>query len=345
MGAPGGSFLGVWGDEAGRRAFLAGGFVGLDPARAPRGVAGRLVEYRAPGRFVTRCMVDAALWWASGVATTSGQVEVWAAGDQGRVLRYREGRCEELPVVPASTAERPTFWGVLARAPNDVWLVGGSPRPDGPRGVLLHGDGLTWSQATLPPRAAAENLYKIAADGPALVVVGSGGLVLRLDSPGAEWREISPSAGPRARLFTVHCALGACAAVGGAGNGVWLTSRGGPWRSVRTPEEDEGDPLPGLNGVWVRGADDAYAVGVDGLVMHLAADGLLRARAPVTTATLHGVGGFGRVVLAVGGELGNATPMQRGVILLRDDDAGEVTLDGVSYSSAGLQRSRAGAGQ
>ena len=61
VGVPGGSFLAVWGDSEGRRAFLAQGMVGVDPARLSGGPAGRLVEYQWPGRFTTRCMADSAL--------------------------------------------------------------------------------------------------------------------------------------------------------------------------------------------------------------------------------------------------------------------------------------------
>lgn len=338
-GAPGGSFLGVWGDAQGARAFIAGGFVGVDPARLPRGAAGRVVEYRA-GRLTTRCTTDATLWWVSGVESELG-VDVWAVGDRGRVLRLRDGRCEEVSLGAALPEGAPTFWGVLARAPNDIWIVGGSPRPDGPRGLLLRGDGLTWRREPLPQVATDENLYKIAADGDAMVIVGSGGVVLRRDARDSEWRAIQSPAGARERLFTTHCSEGVCLAVGGVANGVVLRGMGERWSMW----DASLDAFPGLNGVWTRGASEAYAVGADGLVMRLTSDGTRAPRTALTSATLHGVGGFDEVVLAVGGELSNATSTQRGVILLLDEDAGDVTFDGVSYRSGSLQRSRAGAGQ
>ncbi len=343
-GAPGGAFLSVWSDPRGRRAFVVGGYVGLDPARAPRGAAGRLVEYRSAGRFVTRCMVDSALWWVSGVEN-AGTLELWAVGDRGRVVRMRGDRCETLTTELSFQGGDPTFWGVLARAPNDVWIVGGSPRPDGPRGVLLHSDGTAWRQERLPEGAADENLYKITADGDALYVVGSGGLILRRDARDGEWRRVEAPVRPSdQRLFTVSCASNACFAVGGSASGLLLAGEGALWREVRSVEDAAVDDLPGLNGVWARGANDVFAVGVDGFVMHVGG-GIHRPRRPVTTAALHAVGGFGDVVLAVGGELSNPSPTQRGVILVQDDEAKTFTLDGRVYASGGLQGSAGGAGQ
>lgn len=345
-GAPGGAFLSVWGDPRSRRAFVVGGFVGVDPGVVPGGAAGRLVEYRWPGRFITRCTTDSALWWVSGVEGASGALELWAVGDRGRVVRMRADRCEPVTTGLPSTGGEPTYWGVLARAPDDVWIVGGSPRPDGPRGVLLHGDGASWRQERIPESAAGENLYKIAADGDTLYVVGSGGLVLRREARDGEWRRIDAAA--RAsddRLFTVSCANGSCFAVGGSASGFVLTGDGRGWRTLPTAQDASPEDLPGLNGVWARAADDVFLVGAGGATLHFDGGSLRRPRRPLTSATLHAVGGFGEVVLAVGGELSNATPSQRGVILVQGDDAPDVTLDGRAYASGGLQGSRAGAGQ
>ena len=70
-----------------------------------------------------------------------------------------------------------------------------------------------------------------------------------------------------------------------------------------------------------------------------------RTRARSSSATLHAVGGFGDVVIAVGGELSTATPSQRGVILVQDDEATTFTLDGRVYDSGGVMGSAGGAGQ
>jgi len=346
MGAPGGSFLSVWGAARTRRAYLTGGFVGVDPAVVPRGAAGRLVEYRWPGRFITRCTTDRALWWVSGVEGATGAIELWAVGDGGRVVRVRDDRCEPVATGLPTPDGEPTYWGVLARAPDDVWIVGGSARPDGPRGVLLHGDGTSWRQERLPEAARAENLYKIAADGDTLYVVGSGGLVLRRDVRSGEWERLDVAvATSDDRLFTVSCAGGACFAVGGSGAGLVLTGGVGGWNALASVGDASLDALPGLSGVWARGADDVLLVGANGATLHLGGGGLRGPGRPLTAATLHGVGGFDDVALAVGGELSNATASQRGVILVLGDPEPDITLDGRLYTAGAVQGSRPGGGQ
>ena len=59
------------------------------------------------------------------------------------VVRYRAGAtgCETLTVDAVYTQGAPTFWGISAAAADDVWFVGGSALPDGPRGVVVHYDG------------------------------------------------------------------------------------------------------------------------------------------------------------------------------------------------------------
>lgn len=346
IGAPGGALLSVWGDARSQRAFLVGGFVGVDPASVPGGTAGRLVEYRWPGRFITRCTADSALWWVSGVENAAGALELWAVGDRARVLRMRGDRCEPVATGLPSTGGEPTFWGVLARSPDDIWIVGGSARPDGPHGVLLHGDGTSWRQEPIPESAASENLYKVTADGDVLYVVGSGGLILRRGAGDGVWRRIDvqlPTSDHR--LFTVSCAGGACFAVGGSASGLLLTGGDQGWRALSTVGDASLETLPPLSGVWARGADDVLMVGANGATLHLGGGGIRRPLRSLTSATLHGVGGFGEVVIAVGGELSNATTSQRAVILVQHDDAPDITLDGRTYVAGAVQGSRPGAGQ
>lgn len=97
--------------------------------------------------------------------------------------------------------------------------------------------------------------------------------------------------------------------------------------------------------MWARGADDVLMVGANGATLHLGGGGIRRPLRSLTSATLHGVGGFGEVVIAVGGELSNATISQRAVILVQHDDAPDITLDGRTYVAGAVQGSRPGAGQ
>ncbi len=337
-GVPGGALLSVWGNAGDGALYLAGGYVGVDPARVP-GRAGRLVRYRG-GAFTTLCRTDAALWWVHGVAG-----ELWAVGDAGAVLRYRDGACERMSTGLTFSEGAPTFWGVYARAPDDVWIVGGSPRPTGPTGVLVHYDGAGFQRVTaLPPEALGVNLYKVEATDAGLVVVGAGGVVL--ESQGSGWA--ARTSGARTfdnRLFTVSCnplERGLCLAVGGAGSGVLLArdpQEG--WRDLAGLVED----VPGLNGVYFTPREGAYVVGGDGFTMHT--DGFRRYVAPSrTAAALHGVGGLGSLVMAVGGELSTADETQRAVVLLRGEGRASYTFDGVAYAARGtLRSSLGGAGQ
>ena len=283
---------------------------------------------------------DGTLWWVHGVAGA-----LWAVGDAGAVLRYRDGACERMSTGLTFSEGAPTFWGVYARAPDDVWIVGGSPRPTGPTGVLVHYDGAGFQRVTaLPPEALGVNLYKVEATDAGLVVVGAGGVVL--ESRGSGWA--ARTSGARTfdnRLFTVSCnplERGLCLAVGGAGSGVLLArdpQEG--WRDLAGLVED----VPGLNGVYFTPREGAYVVGGDGFTMHT--DGFRRYVAPSrTAAALHGVGGLGSLVMAVGGELSTADETQRAVVLLRGEGRASYTFDGVAYAARGtLRSSLGGAGQ
>lgn len=353
-GVPGGSLLSVWAPPSADSgpAFLAGGFVGVDPARlAGTGMsAGRLVEY-TPGRFVTRCRADAPLWWVHGVEGPGGSVrEVWAAGENGTVLRYRDGRCETLPLGLTFPEGAPTLWGLWAQAPDDVWLVGGSAQPTGPKGVLLHYDGRAFTRPGLvPERARGENLYKIARSTDRYVVVGSEGVAFVTDGASAQEIPTGVTAADN-RLFTASCDGAFCAAVGGVASGLVLTTFMGPDSLRLNGEVSPAGQLPGLNGVFVQDAGNVFAVGVGGFTMHFGMRfprGWVSYVAPRRTeATLHGVGGHRAVVLAAGGELDERTPMQRAVVLVRGDASAQFTFDGRAYAAQGaLRRSLGGSGQ
>ncbi len=344
-GSPTGSFLSAWGSGLRAAAYIAGGFVGVDHARLPANAVGRLVEYTT-GAFRTVCLTDEVLWWTFGAPNADRTAEaVYAVGEGGRVLRYRDGRCETLHVDLTYPEGAPTFWGVYGTRDDDLWLVGGSARPEGPRGVVVHYDGVSFTRETaLPPEAASRNLYKIdgAVDG-RLFVVGEGALTLVRDPRTRAWSRVANNvAQGDDRLFTVSCPRSApydCWAVGGVGGGLVLSGNAAGFS--RNPNLVD---LPGLSGVWVQDDRNIWAVGSDGFTMHF--DGHVNGRIqyhptrPLTEAMLHGVGGIRNsvVILAVGGELGVATPEQRGVILIRGDDSARFQFDGRSYDAAGSLR-------
>jgi len=346
-GSPTGSFLSVRGSAQRRAAYIAGGYVGVDHARLPPGGAGRLVEYTV-GSFRTLCQSDEVLWWAVPVPDPAGESElVFAVGEGARVLRYREGACETVPVEVTFPEGAPTFWGIYGRSADDLWLVGGSNRAEGPKGVLLHYDGAAFRQeAALPPEVAGRNLYKIdgGVDG-RLYVVGEGGLILVRDPRSRAWSRVSSDVTRSDnRLLTISCPRSApyeCWAVGGLGTALVLSGNQAGFST--SPYFSE---LQGLTGVWVQDVRNAWAVGGDGLTMHF--DGHVNGRvnyrpaAPLTTAMLHGVGGRDGVILAVGGELGTPTPDQRGVILVRGDESERFLFDGRSYAATGSLRRTVG---
>ncbi len=341
--APGGSFLGVWGDPAGP-VYLAGGFVGVDPATLGTTPAGRLVEYTGTGTFVTLCTTDHALWWVHGVTDGTGTTAVYASGDAGRVIRYQGGHCDTLDLGLTLPQGAPTLWGISDFSPTDVWFVGGSPQPSGPHGVMLRYDGTAFHPVTtLPADAQGDNLYKIAAWQGQMVVVGENGLVLTVDPSGVVTLMSAPVPTADNRLFTVSCSSDACWAVGGAGSGFMMALATGPggWSVPMFNAQP-----PGLNGVFMQNDANVFMVGVGGFTMHTNGTVYYIPPSAPTMATLHGVGGNESTVIAVGGELDVANPTQHGVVLIRGDNSPGFTLDGVPYAASGsLRTSLGGSGQ
>lgn len=358
-GVPGGALLSVWADPASTRGsphgYVVGGYVGVPHAQITDGRVGRLVEY--VGRdFRTLCTTDEVLWWVTGVRDEAGDLTVYAVGENGRVLRYRRGGCETLGTRASHPPEgAPTYWGARAVGPDELWLVGGSANPAGPKGVVTHYVSGAFSAVAVPSSARVD-LYKIdvARDG-ALVVVGARGVVLERPR-GVESTFVDVHAPVRAddnRLFTVACDPASslareidCLAVGGAGTGTMLARSRGLWRSIEslngTAIEEQ---TPALNGAAIIRGLGAFVVGSRGFVLHTTGQTSLRAN-PLTPATLHGVGGFLDHVVAVGGELSTSDTTQRAVILVQDTLGGNYRFDGVEYVSEGaLRSSLGGAGQ
>lgn len=340
-GAPGGALLSAWvAPGTAHHAWLAGGYVGVDPAAVGDGRVGRLVRYD-DGALTTVCTADRVLWWVQGVRVGDEEV-VFAAGEGGRVLRYRGGRCESLATGDLWPEGAPTFFGLLARSPDDVTFVGGSTG-DGPRGVLLHWDGASFARVDdrLPAAARARTLYKIAEGALGTFIVGEAGTLLQRGADG-RWATVDVSLPPGDdRLFTVACdrVAARCFAVGGSAQGAVLRGDASGWRA---PPGFEG--LPGLAGVSMQDANSTFLVGAYGFTMHTNNVTTYRPTTPSTPAGLHAVGTNASLAVAVGGELDTATVAQRAVVLVRGEAGTRFTFDGRAYEASGTVRPTLGAG-
>jgi len=326
-GAPGGALLGVWVSPIDASAYVCGGYVGVDPARVPAGGAGRLLGYQN-GRFTTPCRTPSVLWW---VFSTEGVV--FAVGEGGAVLRYTLSRgCEALELGGDWSTGPPTFWGVWGPSANDLYLVGGSALPTGPKGVLLHYDGVRFERLAVPSAAREVNLYKVSHGVGRTIVVGASGTVISRADGEAAWQvDEVPGLSPGDTLFTVACTRDetACAAVGGAGTGRALLRTNTGWTLVPLP-----DGLPGLNGVWPENDRSLYLVGRDGRAFRYASPSSVTGTRWLTGDTFHAVAGNDEIVLAVGGEIGNVQPNQRGTVLVRGASEEHFPLDGRVYEAA-----------
>ncbi|TAK30135.1 MAG: hypothetical protein EPO40_08450 [Myxococcaceae bacterium] len=331
-GAPGGALLSAWAPATGRTAYVVGGYVAVEPSLVPGHRAGRLLAY-ANGAFTTACRTASVLWWVQGIGDA-----VWASGEDGTVLRYTpvDHRCVELDIGGEWPRGRPTLWGLWGASAGEIYVVGGSARPDGPHGVMLRYDGHAFTRVELPVAAREVNLYKIARGRDRTYVVGARAtLLVRADSDGTWASVATPEAVAADPLFTVSCAAAGsvCAAVGGTADAQILLRSGFTWMRSAGP-----DGLPGLNGVWVEHDQSIFLVGQQGTAVHFNGRGFYQSPRAPTADTLHGVAGNDSIVLAVGGEIGHALPDQRGTILVRGEAFTNYTLDGITYRASGELR-------
>lgn len=277
-----------------------------DDLYAVGGGASEGVVMRFDGRQWTRVAlgVDAPrLHWIYGF----GRDDLTVVGDRGAVLHWN-GSVWAVQATPT----REPLWGVWGAARNDLWAVGGSGNGDAAP-VLLHSDGTAWESVTLPTitRAGVSAFYKVwgtSADN--VYVVGQRGVVLH--RTGAVWREeLAGVSGDLVSLWGTDA--NHILAVGGRGNALVARWDGRAWTARSL------DPLPGLNGVWMRTPDAAHVVGVNGAVLRIDLATLTPVEEVAPTALdLHSVFGdsAGRLT-AVGGSLGSASGPFVGVAITR----------------------------
>ncbi len=212
--------------------------------------------------------------------------DAWAVGKSGLLLRY-DGQAW----IPQKSPTDAHLRGVFGSGPNDLWIVGDA-------GTILHGDGNAWTVLTPPTKAT---LYGVWADpnGTAWMVgeqgtllkweagkwqvmqpiadvalraiwgrsshdiwsVGEGGTILHFD--GVSWQKTLAAELGGAELTTVWGPSTSPSEMWVAGkDGLIAHRRGSTWQRVK------GQTLSNLQGLWGGPAQDVWAVGDGGLVLH-----------------------------------------------------------------------------
>lgn len=216
----------------------------------------------------------------------SSRKDAWAVGKGGLLLRY-EGQSW----IPQQSSTDAQLRGVYGRGPNDLWAVGDA-------GTVLHGDGNAWTVLKPPTQ---QTLYGVWADakGTAWVVgeqgviakweagmwktlppiaggalraiwgrsdrdiycVGEGGAILHFD--GTSWQQTSAAELSGAELMAVWGPASSPSELWVVGkNGLIAQRRGSTWQRFT------GQTLSNLWGLWGGPAQDVWAVGDGGLVLH-----------------------------------------------------------------------------
>ncbi len=282
------AWLSVWEAKDGST-YFAGGNRNDTGGRIARLVDGTItLEDIPPGPL---------LWWIHGLDNG----EIWAAGEEGRILRKRDGVWEG---TASGLSEKAVLWGIWGTESGAMWAVGGSVRRGGPLGVILRSDDHeTWRVVNDPEIPDDMNLYKVW--GPSddiLYVVGEAGTILHYDR-GVFSRHDVPM---RDLLFTVHGQPGGpTIAVGGMSEGQIFEKKAGAWSKVV-----DGVPF-GLNGISSSEGGRALAVGARGTMLFRQADGAWYPvsedkRSASNRTGIHGAL-MGRDVWAVGGDLDQMT--------------------------------------
>lgn len=240
--------------------------------------------------------------------------------------------CEQGTWQTLSSGLDEALMSVSGSSPKDVWAVG-ADQGRGP--LVLHYDGAAWEK-----RATGEhgNLWWVQAfpDGTALMA-GERGMVLKWTGSAFE-RQATPGFARQ----TVFGLWGASSddvwAVGSSTNGrngfLWHFD-GAAWAEVPLPDDvprKDGE-LPGLFKVWGTGADDVWAVGADGTVLHKSGSAWARVESG-RRETLFAVWGTGGKVFVVGGGA-QAVLLERAGDGFRDVSPTAVSLlQGVSATPA-----------
>lgn len=242
--------------------------------------------------------VEADLWWVQAFA--GGRLHM--SGGGGTFVVGDGDSFEALETPGIGTA-----YGTWGATQDDVWIVGGDPGES--PGFLWHYDGQQVRDATAELGEDLPALFKVfglSADD--VYIVGMDGAAFHYD--GADWSAVN--LGTDRRVFTVHGAEGRYVAVGGFGSALVVENDGDGF-ALRDDVE-----APQLYGVFMTSAEEGYAVGSDGVVLHRDASGFseedlgMRLYFPFHAVWVDDDGG----VWAVGGDV--ETPaLNRGMVLHR----------------------------
>jgi len=153
------------------------------------------------------------------------------------------------------------LWGVFGFSADDAWAVGGDANDVGSEPVILHWDGVAFTEVTVDaaelPRAPA-SLFKVWGIGDTLFALGQGGQIVSWD--GAAWRDSPAGAGADQDFVSLWGSTeDTIVAVGGRGNGRIGVWDGAAW------ETHQPSGVGGLNAVTMPG-DVALVGGLNGFV-------------------------------------------------------------------------------
>lgn len=283
-----------------------------------------LLHYDGERWLRTNGVSDQVLWWVWGTSGT----DVWAVGENGEALHYNGslwtrtcttpsgcntvvGLCNPA-LEPCTTdsdcppVERPTLYGVWGSASNEVWAVGGSPGPVGPKDVFLYWDGDQWVPG-LTDAPSGESIFKVwgtARDD--VWAVGTGGVIFHYG--GSTWARV-PSPTKETLISVWGGAPDDVWAVGGSAAGQLLHWDGTSWTIAADTFTSAG-----VNGVWTAPGQSPILVGLEGYAGRYR-NGTVEPLPTGIREGLHNVFGDGLGEWAVGGNLEDPTAGPGGVIL------------------------------
>lgn len=201
------------------------------------------------------------LWWVN--AVPGGPV--FFAGASALMLRYQDGAFERLKTPGLG---KDVVYGVWAAAADDVYAVGASAARNG---FVWHFDGTEFQELTLPSTLPEDEnhdqpgLFKVWGSSPESVwISGAHGTLLHGN---ARQGFLLQRKGADEMVFTVNARGNHVVAVGGTASALLLEGRG----TVLSDRSPASTPL--LQGVWIDGRDQVWAVGVAGTVLRSTSQG------------------------------------------------------------------------